>query len=158
MAAQKPGPPPTGNAVRRNKDPNLQQQDWAIVDPALHDWDYPEIPDWIDSTPRTEAVYEFLMTLPQSRTWRQGEWFQIWMSLPTIERYFSRPGGETLKSIMGLLNVGLNLTQADMAKARMKFKEADPVEEELEGATKAKVVDLEARKKRLTMPSDSDGD
>jgi len=157
MAAQKPGPPPTGKAVRRNKDPNLDQQDWAAIDPTPHEWEYPPIPEIFEPSERAKIFYDILMSLPQSRTWHEGEWINIWMSLPALEAYLEKPSAEKLKSLLQILNVGLNLTQADMAKARMKFKESDPVEEELEGATKAKVVDLEARKKRLTVPT-SDGD
>ncbi|QAU06541.1 hypothetical protein SEA_WILLIAMBOONE_29 [Gordonia phage WilliamBoone] len=156
MAAQKPGPPPTGNAVRRNRDPNLDQQDWAIVDPTPHEWDYPPIPDIFEPSARAQAFYEMLMELPQSRTWHEGEWINIWMSLPALEAYLEKPSAEKLKSLLQILNVGLNLTQADMAKARMKFKQPDPVEEELEDTARAKVVDLEARKNRLTMPTASD--
>lgn len=136
--------------MRRNKD-TLGIEEWTAVDPTPNDdWTPPEIPDWVNATPRIEAIYEFLMQLPQSRQWRAGEYFLIWMSLPTIERYLSRPGGETLKSLMGLFGPNLNLTNADMAKARQKWKEVDEEEaEEITAETKARVVKMEDRRKRL---------
>lgn len=143
------GPPPDPNRARRNKDPRAGQDgEWQVIDPSPNDQPIPEIPSWVDTTDRTREVYYFLAGLPQAKVWNAGEWFQIWMVLPLLERYFSKPGSEGLKAIMALLNGGLHLTVEDMHRARIVFTKPQP-EEQLEEAERAKVVDLEARKNRL---------
>ncbi|WKW86004.1 terminase small subunit [Gordonia Phage JonJames] len=149
-----PGPAPQEDRARRNKDPRLQQEDWTALDPSPHeDWDIPEIPDWVPITDRTQQVYDFLMRLPQSRLWNQGEWFWIWMSLPTIEKYFEKPGGEGLKALTGVLNSNLRLTQDELSKARIKWQKAETneVDSELDEEAAALVTKLADRRSRLTV-------
>lgn len=148
------GPPPNPDRVRRNKDPRAGTDgDWKFIDPSPNDEPIPDIPSWCATTERTREVYYFLAGLPQAREWSQGEWFQIWMTLPLLEKYFIKPGSEGLKAIMALLNGGLHLTVEDMHRARIRFKEVDPVEEELGEAAKEKVVNLNERRDRLTNAS-----
>lgn len=144
MAASMTGPPPKENRVRRNKD-ILGIEEWGTIDPSDNDWDPPEIPSWVESTERTEAVYQFLMTLPQSRRWKKGEWFVIWMSLPAIEAYFCKASAEKLGGLLKILNPSLNLTEADMSRARLKWGEADLDATEYD-PTQADVVDMRARR------------
>lgn len=148
--ARPSGPAPDPGRARRNKDPRLSLGDgeWTSVDPSPNDGPIPDIPDWASPTDRTREVYYFLAGLPQAKTWSAGEWFQLWIVLPLLERYFQKPGSEGLKAIMGLINGGLHLTIEDMYRARMVFSKPEP-EEVLEESARAKVVDLEARKNRL---------
>lgn len=143
------GPPPDPNRARRNKDPRAGADgDWQVIEPTPNDQPIPEIPSWVDATDRTREVYYFLAGLPQAKIWQPGEWFQLWMTLPLLERYFCKPGSEGLKAIMALLNGGLHLTIEDLHRARIKMADA-VTEPELEESDRKKVVDLEERKKRI---------
>jgi len=124
-----PGPPPKdpSERARRNKDPNLAGDGWVEIDRDPYDGDVPPIPEWVEGVgDQARQVYEYLMRLPQARLYGPGTLFEIWLTLPLIQRYLETSKGsgvETYKGIIAALGPALNLTESDMAKARIKFKE-----------------------------------
>lgn len=139
--------PGAANKTSNNED------GWQVIDPTA-DFDVPEVPSWIDVSPRTMAIYEHLTSLPQAQLYGGGTYFELWMALPVIERYLARPGIETYKGLVAALGTALRLTEDDLAKAKIRMVEAEVVEAtELspeEKAAQEKVVQLNDRRNRLS--------
>ena len=128
------------------------QVGWQDIDPEA-DFDVPEIPSWVDISPEVELVYEYLTSLPQAQLWGPGTYFQLWLTLPTLERYLGRPGGETLKNLTSILGPSLLLTEADLERAKVRFKEApkeDLAMSPEEAEAMKKVVHMTDRRAKLT--------
>ncbi|WP_433662460.1 hypothetical protein ACQPW1_10080 [Nocardia sp. CA-128927] len=124
MAGRRSGPAPKNpeDRQRRNADPLLGIDGWTEIESTPNEGDVPEIPEYIDVGPRGRAIYEQLASLPQARLYGPGTWFQLWMTLPLIERYLSRPGSENYKAVTTTLGAALRLTEDDLQRARVRIK------------------------------------
>ncbi|MFC9995738.1 hypothetical protein [Nocardia sp. NPDC127526] len=152
MAGRRSGPPPKNpdERLRRNADPFVTGDGWTEIDPTPHDGDIPEIPEWITVGPTGRAIYEHLATLPQARLYGPGTWFQLWVTLPLIERYLSRPGSENYKAVTSTLGAALRLTEDDLARARVRIKPVLDEDDEDAPTAGARVVSYaEERRARL---------
>lgn len=154
-----PGPAPKDpDLLARPKiDTVVGKDGWTEIDPTPIDGDVPPIPTWVEGVdgigPEARAIYEYLMRLPQARLYGGGTLFQLWLTLPLIQRYLETTKGsgvETYKGIISALGPALNLTESDLARARIKYKkmldedgQALPVEDE-------KVIHMNDRRKRLS--------
>lgn len=130
MAGRRSGPPPKNpeDRLRRNADPIVGADGWTEIPSTPNDEEIPEIPEWVSVGSTGRAIYDELAALPQARLYGLGTWIQLWMTLPLIERYFSRPGSENYKAIMSTIGASLRLTEDDLQRARVRIK--DPVDEE----------------------------
>lgn len=152
MAGRRSGPAPKNpeERQRRNVDPFLAGDGWTEIDPTPHDGDIPEIPEWITVGAVGRAIYEHLASLPQARLYGPGTWFQLWVTLPLIERYLSRPGSENYKAVTSTLGAALRLTEDDLARARVRIKPVVSDEDEEAPTTGERVVSFaEERRARL---------
>ena len=152
--ARTSGPPPKdpSQLARPRIDPVTGKDGWTEIEPTLVEGEIPAIPNWVtDVGEEARQVYEYLMRIPQARMYGPGTLFQLWLTLPLIQRYLETSKGsgvETYKGITSALGPALNLTESDLARARIKLKsvveetEATPVEDE-------KVVHMNDRRKRL---------
>ncbi|WP_109523680.1 MULTISPECIES: phage terminase small subunit [Nocardia] len=152
MAGRRSGPPPKNpkDRARRNGDPLLAGADgWTEIPSTPNDGEVPEIPEWVTVGPVGRAIYTELASLPQARLYGQGTWIQLWLTLPLIERYLTRPGSENYKAVTGTMGAALRLTEDDLQRARIRIK--DEIDEEpvapTEGGTVASFA--EERKARL---------
>ena len=98
-------------------------------------------------------VYDYIMRLPQARLYGAGTILAVWLTLPLIQRYLETSKGsgvETYKGIMSALGPAINMTDNDLARARIKIKQI--VDEELESTpvVDEKVVHMNDRRKRLS--------
>lgn len=158
MAGRRPGPPPKDPAQRQrtNADPVIGADGWTEIPDAPNDGEIPPIPEWIgEISEAARVVYQELASLPQARLWGPGTWLQLHLSLPMFDKYMEKPGGEGLRTLVGIWGVGLRLTEDDLQKARIKMrKQLD--EDELAEAAKnnPKVASMADRRKRLLQQQD----
>ncbi|AXH70399.1 hypothetical protein HOT75_gp011 [Gordonia phage Daredevil] len=150
MAKTGPAPKDPSQLQGHYSAAKLAGDDWEEIDPDKV-VEAPEIPDWIDASPRAVAIYEYLTSLPQSQLYGAGTYFELWMSLPLIERYLSRPGGETYKTLVSTLGTALRLTEDDMAKARIRMVKADEQTDDPSETSEqnARVIAMKERRNRL---------
>ncbi|MGS2809408.1 phage terminase small subunit [Nocardia sp. MW-W600-9] len=156
MAGRRSGPPPKNpeDRARRNADPLTGADGWTEIDPTPNDGEVPEIPEWITVGAIGRAVYDELAALPQARLYGMGTWVQLWMTLPLIERYLSRPGSENYKAITSTLGAALRLTEDDLQRARVRIKPVIDDQADEDGTSDAPVVDFaEERRARLLKPA-----
>lgn len=149
MAGRRPGKPPVENHRHRNLDPVVGRDGWTEITPEPFAGEVPEIPAWVDCSDEARLVYAELARLPQAVTWGPGTWLSLHLTLPLVGRYLSRPGSENFKAIVQTIGSSLALTEADLAKARIKVKTPDPEEPE-SSAGGSRVTNLQSRRQRLT--------
>lgn len=153
MAGRRPGPAPKNPEARArtNADPFVGGDGWTQIDGDPNE-DYPEVPTWVPQLrPETYALYEQLAQLPQAKTWGQGTWMELHLTLPLLDLYLQKRGSEAFKAIITTLGAGLSLTEMDMQKARIRVRDLEIEAEQASEATlKANgVTSLEERRKRL---------
>lgn len=153
MAGRRPGPPPKDPSQRQrtNADPVIGSDGWTEIPDAPNDGEIPPIPEWIgEISEAARVVYQELASLPQARLWGPGTWLQLHLSLPMFDKYMEKPGGEGLRTLVGIWGVSLRLTEDDLQKARVKVrKEAEDAASQDLSASSAKVTSIADRRKRL---------
>lgn len=161
MAGRRPGPPPKNpeERLRTNVDPVIGVDGWTEIPDAPNDGDVPAIPEWVgEISEAARVVYEELATLPQARLWGRGTWLQLHMSLPMFDKYLEKPGGEGLRTLVGIWGASLRLTEDDLQKARIKMvRELDQAELEAAAVANPKVASMAERRKRLLNPEGESG-
>lgn len=155
MAGRRSGPPPKNpeDRQRRNADPLVGADGWTEIPSTPNDGEIPEIPEWVTVGAVGRAIYAELAALPQARLYGIGTWIQLWMTLPLVERYLSRPGSENYKAIVTTLGAALRLTEDDLQRARVRIKDPEPEEVQASDAGAPVVSFAEERRARLLKPA-----
>ena len=154
--ARTSGPPPKdpSQLARPRIDPVTGKDGWTEIEPTLVEGEIPAIPEWVtDVGGEARQVYDYILRLPQARLYGAGTILAVWLTLPLIQRYLETSKGsgvETYKGIMSALGPAINMTDNDLARARIKIKQI--VDEELESTpvVDEKVVHMNDRRKRLS--------
>ncbi|MBM4707919.1 hypothetical protein GS982_01370 [Rhodococcus hoagii] len=152
MSGKRPGPPPKNpeDRVRRNDDAVVTDiHGWQEISPEPYDGDVPDIPAWVgEVSEAAKMIYAELSALPQARLWGPGTWLQLHLSLPMVDTYFNKPGGDGLRTLVNIWGSGLYLTNDDMQRARIRVR--DKISEDAdEVPADPKVISMEDRRKRL---------
>ncbi|QDF15373.1 hypothetical protein SEA_MOLLYMUR_12 [Gordonia phage Mollymur] len=124
---------------------------WEEIDPNAEVPEAPPIPPWVPVGPAGQLVYEYLTSIPQAQKYGPGTYWELWLSIPLIERYLEKPGSENYKAILSTLGSALRLTEDDLQRARIRMVAAeqqadDPSETSQQNA---RVIAMQARRDRL---------
>ncbi|WP_263165416.1 hypothetical protein [Streptomyces sp. SCSIO ZS0520] len=107
------GPPPSGNARRRNADPVA-----GTVLPANgFCGPSPDLPGGHDYDTRTLGWYETWRSSPQAATFLATDWQRLHMLAELVEKYFEEPSKELLSEIR-LNEAAIGALPADRARLR----------------------------------------
>lgn len=161
MAGRRPGPPPKDPSQRQrtNADPVIGNDGWTEIPDAPNDGTVPSIPEWVgEVSEAARVVYTELASLPQARLWGPGTWLELHLSLPMFDKYMEKPGGEGLRTLIGIWGVSLRLTEDDLQKARVKVRK-QAGDDELEEAARnnPKVASMADRRQRLLKQQEASG-
>lgn len=158
MAGRRPGPAPKNPEERQrtNADPVIGADGWTEVPDSPNEGEVPPIPEWVgEISEAARVVYDELASLPQARLWGRGTWLQLHLSLPMFDKYLEKPGGEGLRTLVGIWGVSLRLTEDDLQKARIKMiHELDEAEAAAAAAGNPKVASMAERRNRLLKKQD----
>ena len=149
MARPGPAPKDPSQLARPKPDAVVGIDGWTEIEPGPNDGEIPPIPEWVEPSPRAEAIYQYLMSLPQARLYGPGTIWELWLALPLIEKYLSKPGVESFKGLVTALGTALRLTEDDMAKGRVKIKAITEDDDDSPRPMDPKVSRLADRRKRL---------
>jgi hypothetical protein len=138
-----PGPPPSENKRRRNKD---EYADQAVTVSADGTVEGPELPGADGYLPQTVEWYETWRRAPQAAVFTVTDWQRLHMLAPIVDAFWQEPSTKLLSEIR--LNESLmGATHLDRMRARIKIEQPKPTPQR---AQSSKVADLTSRRRRLT--------
>ncbi|MFG3048128.1 hypothetical protein ACGFZR_24750 [Streptomyces sp. NPDC048241] len=114
------GPPPSGNARRRNADPVAG----TVLPAEGYTGPSPDLPGGHDYDTRTLGWYETWRKSPQAATFLATDWQRLHMLAELVEKYWKEPSKELLSEIR-LTEAAMGGTPADRMRLRWSLGQAE---------------------------------